>query len=221
MKTKEREKAILLRKKGESINVIAHTIGVSKASVSTWVRDISLTQRQRNQLIQNQFNIYAIEKRRKSRLSNELAKRQTIIDEAKKDIKSISKIELKLIGCMLYWAEGRKRGQRVVSFSNSDPMIIRVIMRFFREICFVSEAKFRCHIHTYSHVNVSKAEKYWSDITGLPLNQFYKTYSKPSKSSQSKMDILPYGTLDVDVCDAKLFLTIIGWIEKIYTLVLD
>ena len=59
------------------------------------------------------------------------------------------------------------------------------------------------------------AEKYWSEITNIPISQFYKTYSKPSVASKGKKDSLPFGTFDIYVCDTKLFLTIMGWIEGI------
>jgi transposase len=46
-KTKEKQKAVILRKRGKSINEIAHTLGVSKSSVSTWCRDVILTESQK------------------------------------------------------------------------------------------------------------------------------------------------------------------------------
>ena len=47
MKTRERELARQLRReKGASIKDIAHRVGVSKSSVSMWVRDIELTPKQ-------------------------------------------------------------------------------------------------------------------------------------------------------------------------------
>lgn len=121
---------------------------------------------------------------------------------------------------MLYWAEGSKKGKRYVSFSNSDPRIIKVMMRFFREICEVPDNKFRGHIHTHSHLNTKTAEDYWSNVAKIPLRQFFKTYSKPSKASKGKMDALPYGTLDVSIGNVKVFLNIMGWIDKISQILL-
>jgi hypothetical protein len=97
--------------------------------------------------------------------------------------------------------------------ANSDPGIIRIMMRFFREICLVPEKKFRGSIHTYSHLNAQAAEQYWSKVSGIPRSQFYKTYCKPSIASKSKMDSLPYGTFEIYVCDTVLFYQIKGWIE--------
>ncbi len=219
MKITEKEKARKLRKQGKSINQIVAEAGLSKASVSEWVRDIVLTKSQKEKISKRGRSIESIEKRRISRLKNEQNKRQIIINKAKKDIIKISLKELKLIGIMLYWGEGGKTG-RVVRLANSDPEIIKIMMRFFREICNVPENKFNGHIHTFAHANINKTEKYWSKITRIPKKQFYKTYIKPSSASLQKRNTLPFGTFDIYVCDTKLFLTIIGWIEKIKEILL-
>jgi len=86
-------------------------------------------------------------------------------------------------------------------------------MRFFKEICYIPAEKFRAHIHIHSVAAVGEAEKYWSNVTGLPLLQFYKTYAIKSKSSKNVRTTLPYGTLDVGINDIELLLKILGWIE--------
>ncbi len=220
MKLEEKKKAIILRETGKSIKDIAKILNISKASVSIWVRNVEIDSKQLHLLKSRPHTREAIEKRRSSRLKNESKKRERILNEAQKDIESISFQELKLIASALYWAEGRKRGKRIITFSNSDPILIKIMMRFFRDVCHVSEQRFRGHIHTHSHLNIVETEKYWSTITGIPLDQFYKTYSKLSISSQGKMDSLPYGTFDIYVCDSKLFLKIMGWIKKISTLLI-
>jgi transposase-like protein len=214
MKYIEKQKAIELRKNGESIKKIAKILGVAKASVSVWVRKVPVSLKQKEKLSLNGQATEVVEKRRNSRIKNEEDKRQIVIDGAGRDIKSISKSELKIIGSIFYWAEGGKR-RGMARVANSDPIMIKLMMRFFREVCEVKEAKFRCHIHTHSHLNVSKCLSYWSEVTGIPISQFYKTYSKPSIASKGKKDSLPFGTLDVIICDTNLFLRIMGWIEKI------
>lgn len=52
VKTKQRELARTLRREeGASINEIARRVGVSKSSVSYWVRDIELTAEQHEELL--------------------------------------------------------------------------------------------------------------------------------------------------------------------------
>ena len=221
MKVVEKEKARILRKKGYSINQIVKEAGFSKASVSVWVRDIVLTKAQKKGLSERGRSVESVEKRRVNRLFNENKRRQKIIDEAKKDFIHISQEELKLIGIILYLGEGAKTSRGMARIANSDPLVIKIMMRFFREICNVPELKFRGHIHTFAHADVKKTEEYWSKISGIPTSQFFKTYIKASSASLQKRDTLPFGTFDICVCDTKLFLTIKGWIEKIKELTID
>ena len=175
MKHLEKLNAIELRKLGYSIKDISQQLRVAKSSVSVWVRDISLTQEQIGKLKGNSYTSQAVEKRRKSRLKSELIKRQLVIDAAKNDISKNTMYELKLMGTMLYWAEGGKT-QRMVRFSNGDPKMIKIMMRFFRKVCIVQEQKLRGHIHIHPHLDASKAEDYWSKVTKIPSSQFFKTY---------------------------------------------
>ncbi|KKP42422.1 MAG: hypothetical protein UR31_C0015G0022 [Parcubacteria group bacterium GW2011_GWA2_33_14] len=216
MKPKEKNLALNLRKQGWSMNEIKDKLRVSKSSISLWVRNIKLTDDQKRALSQKGLTKESIERRRATRLSRENARRQIIVDAAREEIDTLSELELKLIGVALYWAEGGKTNRGSVQLSNGDPRIIRLMMKFFKKICKVPKEKFRAHIHIHPHLNIKKAENYWSSISGIPLNQFYKTYSKPNKASQNKKDSLPFGTFDIYVHSTELFLKIKGWIEGIY-----
>jgi transcriptional regulator with XRE-family HTH domain len=220
MKKEEKEIAIELRSKGLSMNEIVTKLGVSKSSISLWVRDVQLTAKQKEGLSLRGVRKEAIEKRRETRLRNENARRQIIIDAAKKELKNISSNDLRKIGTALYWAEGAKTKRSVVQFSNSDPEMIKLMMKFFRNICCVPKEKFRGHIHIHPHLDAKRAENHWAKISDIPSSQFYKTYQKPNKSSKNLKDSLPFGTFDIYVCDTALFLKIKGWTEKITELVL-
>lgn len=216
MKLEEKKIARTLRSQGLSINEICQKHGFAKGSVSVWVRNIELTKEQRNRLTEKGISKDAIERRRITRLTREDARRQIIIDEAKKDIQNISEQELKLIGAALYWAEGGKTTRGNVQFSNGDSRMIELMMEFYKKICKVPQEKFRGYIHIHPHLNVDRAEKYWSSVSKIPLSQFYKTYSKPNISSQNKRDTLPFGTFDIIICSTELFLRMKGWREAIY-----
>ena len=215
MKKEEKEHARLLRKKGMSLNEIVRELSVSKASISLWVRDIELSEQQKNKISAHGRSVESIEKRRVNRINNTLKRHRIIIDAAKENISSLSKQELLLVGTALYWGEGGKTNKGMARISNSDPEVIRFMMRFFHEIFDVPSKKFRGHVHTFSHLNAEKAELYWSKVSGIPRGQFYKTYSKPSIASKGKSDSLPYGTFQIYVCDTTIFLTIKGWIERL------
>ncbi len=122
---------------------------------------------------------------------------------------------MKLIGVSLYWAEGYKANSwRTVCFANSDPYMISLMMRWFREICEVKEDKFRLKLQTHNNTAVRNIETFWSEITGIPLSQFTKPTIKISKSSKLKRgNTLPYGTIQIRVSETKLLTKIRGWIR--------
>jgi len=216
MKLLEKHKAIALRQKGHSLYEIQNKLGVAKSSVSIWVRDVELTESQKRRLSKKGFYRKTVELRRTNRLRNEEQKREKIIQAAKREISKISKKQLWLMGTMLYWAEGGKT-MRTVRFSNGDPEMIKIMMVYFRLICGVPEDKFRGYIHIHPHLDYKLAEKYWSNVSAIPLKQFFKTYRKPNKSSQNKKSTLPHGVFDIYVMDTKLFLKITGWVKGIFS----
>ena len=213
MKAREKKRAIELRKRGYSINHIYKTLGVAKGSVSVWVRDVELAEPQRKYLSRKGYTKEAVEKRRKVRLENESKKRQAVIDKAYSDIKNINSKNLFFIGIALYWAEGSKSKRGNVEFSNSDPRMIKIMMEFFKKVCETPREKFRGHVYLHPHLSKRSAEKYWSNVSGIPKDQFFKTSQQHNKASKNKKDCLPYGTFSINIGDTKLFLKIKGWIE--------
>ncbi len=207
--------AIELRKSGHSIKSISKEVRAAQSTVSIWVRDINLSEQQIMSLRANTHSPETIEKRRRSRLKSELEKRTLIKDTAKNDITLISKRELWLMGIALYWAEGGKT-KSFVNFSNGDPRMIILFIKFLTEVCNVDKARIRCYIHIHEHLDTLVAEKYWQSVTEIPAEQFYKTYNKPNISSKGARNSLPYGVCDVYILDFKLMLKIKGWIEGIY-----
>lgn len=217
MKLEEKREAIRLRQVGLSLKEIKNSLGVSKSTVSKWVRNIELSKIQKEEILKKGMLRSVIEQRRSTRLRNEFNKKQLIIEKAKKDVKKLSAKELWLIGIMLYWAEGSKTQRNLVQFTNSDPEMIKLMMFFFRTICKVPDDKFRGQIHIHPHQDYITAEKYWSSISKIPLKQFFKTYRKTNKVSKQKKDSLPYGTFDIYICNTELFLKICGWVKGVYS----
>lgn len=216
MKKIEKLKAQELRRQGHSLKEITKRLGVAKSSISLWVRDIELTSEQKMRLIANHTNAEVVERRRATRLRNELGKRNLVISNAQNEISRLSDKELWLVGTMLYWAEGGKT-QSMVRFSNGDPEMIKIMMVFFKKICKVPKDKFRGYLHIHPHLDYKLAEKHWSKVSGISLDKFYKTYRKMIVSSRGKRDSLPLGTFDIYVCDANLLLKITGWTRGIFS----
>jgi hypothetical protein len=213
MEVNKKQRAIDFRKKGLSVKDISKRLNAAQGSVSTWVRSVVLSPAQKLALKNYCHSPEVVERRRQSRLHNQSVKRKICMDLAADEIGRLNTEMLKVAGVALYWAEGAKTKIGVSRLTNSDPALIKLAMRFFREICKVPESRFRGHIHIHSADAVNRSERYWSEVSQIPLKQFYKTYSIPSKASKHKRLTLPFGTFEIGVCDVGLHLKILGWIE--------
>ena len=132
-------------------------------------------------------------------------------------INILSKKDILLIGTALYWGEGFKKTRWTVSFSNSDPLMIKFIMKFFIEVCRIPKEKIKATVQTHPNVTDENAINYWSEISKIPLCQFRKCYTRLSPSSKQKRPIntLPFGTLRLSIGDYKTINKIKGWIQGI------
>lgn len=109
----------------------------------------------------------------------------------------------------MYWAEGNKKFGSV-QFSNSDPAMINIMMRWFREFCSVPENKFRIGLIIHSLHTKEDCRKFWQEITSVPLTQFHKPYVKPAIFSNKK-NKLYVGTCKIVIHNRDLLSRIIGW----------
>ena len=217
MKADERKRSIELRRLGWSVGAIAKQVKCSKSSVLRWVRDIPLTATQIERLESNQERGRATAAAHPNSPKAVWARiRRDTMEAATSQISlKCSPYLLKTLGSGLYWAEGYKAGRNMVNFSNSDPSMIKLMMRFFREICQVPSLKFRGVVNIHPHLDREKAKKFWSRVSGIPLQQFHSVQLAVSKASQQKRDTLPLGTFRIVVCDTRLQSRIKGWIGGI------
>ena len=207
-----------LRKTGLTFKEILEKFPfLSKGAISNWVGDIILTDKQEERILQKQLNgRRGLLEYNKVKHIEAVKSAEKIISEAKKEIGKISKRDLTIAGIALYWGEGYKKGKNSIEFINSDPKIISLIMRFFREICQIEESKFRCGLFLHPGLDEKNALDFWSEITNIPKSQFIKTQKKPSISSKGRMhNILYKGSLRIYICDTKKFNRIKGFIEAL------
>jgi len=135
----------------------------------------------------------------------------------RKKIINISQNELKLIGSALYWAEGNTKNRNRLQFSNCDHFLIKVAMKFFREICKVRDDKICARVHIYPGLDYKKTLNFWSNITNLPNKNFYPPQIQVSRASKRVMsrNTLLYGTLHLTILSTELASRVKGWIQGI------
>lgn len=222
-KTKEKEEATKLRKKGLSYSEILKEIPVAKSTLSLWLRSVGLSKRQKQRLTEKK--LAAALRGAKIRKDQRLSITKEIKNKARGEIRKLSNRELWLIGVALYWAEGSKQKEHNVSqkvkFSNSDPKIIKIFLKWLQDICKLPkpEISFRISLHKKSLNKLDTVRKYWSVITGFSINDFKKIDWKKHKINTKRKNVGDkyYGLLNIYIKNStNLNRKIEGWTEGIY-----
>ena len=201
----KRIKARVMRKEGNSINIIARKLAVSKSSVSLWCRDVVLTSKQIEKLIQNK-GISLTTGQRMGAETNKKKKQNNITfyrNKAREQLAKLSFRDLLIAGTALYWAEGAKTDSTSgFSFMNSDPRMIIFMKKFITSVMGVKEENIICtlQINRVHESRISKVLKFWSSLLKLPLKQFRKPYYVNVKHQKvyDNHDVY-YGTLRLKV----------------------
>jgi hypothetical protein len=129
-----------------------------------------------------------------------------------KEVLSSEEEKLKIAGIMLYWGEGTKNGN-TVAFSNSNPKMIVVFLRFLRLICGAQDSRVKALVHIYKDHNEKELVRFWSEVTQIPEKNFYKSFNHGSKTGTYKKTS-KYGTLSLRYSDKKLLQVINLWINE-------
>ena len=200
---------------GLALNEISKKLGVSKSSVSNWVRDVILTNEQIQKLNEQNplYNKSISGGKARSKYFRDLRKsyQQNGKDKAKQ------RSWLHTTGCMLYWAEGGK-GSTSVIFSNSDSEMMKIFLRFLQEEMFVCKNKIvlSVNVHLNNGLTLEQVEQYWLKELKLPKECLRKSIvSKlPKTSSGKKKNKLPYGVARIVVHDVEILQHISGAIQE-------
>lgn len=203
-----------LRTRGLAYNEIAARLGVSKSSVSLWVRDLPRPARlsyeeNRKRSAEGVRRYWERERQVRG------AKRAREVASAAAEIGNLTGRELLIAGAIAYWCEGTKKHQNLerVVFMNSDAGLIRFFLRFLATVgvprC---DLTFRVHIHETG--DVAAAQRFWQAVTGAPADQFAKTVIKRHNPKTNRKNVGDeyHGCLRVSVYRSSgLYRKVEGW----------
>lgn len=217
MKTNIKNKAIELRKKGDSYSLITGKLGVSKSTLSSWLKEIPYKP---SKEVWDRIQSGPL-KSGKIKHNKKVANIAKIKKIAKKELGRITERDLWMLGLGLYLGEGTK-SYEIVRIINSDPLIVKMAIRWFKKICGLSEKNITIAIHLYPDNNEKGCLTYWSKTLRIPLVQFRKTQiDHRTGKSAKKMRKLPYGTAHVTITSngnpafgVNLHRRIMGWLES-------
>lgn len=224
VKSKEKKRAVNLRRKGFSYGEILEQIPVAKSTLSLWLREVGLSKKQKQRLTQKKLDAA----RRGAQVQR--AKRLEITRQIKEKARveaakiNINREKLWLIGTILYWAEGAKdredRKSSRMKFGNSDPGMMKMFIKWLREICKVKENRIRyeIYIHENNKHRIKEVVEYWADEVGISRKYLNNVYFKVNRIKTNRKNIGKnyFGLLNLTIRrSTDLNRRIAGWIEGI------
>jgi len=211
-----RAKAGELRGQGMDLEEIAAALGVSKSSVSLWVRDLPRPARLsyaecRKRAAEGAHRYWAAERPLRE------ARRVEAREAAAAQIGALSDRELLIAGAIAYWCEGAKskphRLAEQVSFINSDPGLILLFLRFLDRVG-VNRSSIRYRVHIHETAEVEAAMRYWAELVGAAAQQFYRPNLKRGNPRTKRKNVGAeyHGCLQMRVAlSSGLYRQIEGW----------
>jgi transcriptional regulator with XRE-family HTH domain len=212
-----REKARELRTQGLSYNEIVAQLGVSKSSVSLWVRDIPGPER--FAYVHSERRLEGLRKYNEARTARHAAESET----AAAEIGALTNREVFVAGVIAYWCEGAKskpdRKANHVSFINSDPKLIGFFLRFL-DVIGVQRCDLTLRVYIHENADAEEAQRFWLEVTGAQSEQFRKSVLKHHNPKTRRTNVGEdyHGCLKIDVRrSAALYRKIEAWALAVMT----
>ncbi len=215
-KLKERNKVLLLRKKGLSYNEIRRQTGISKSTLSIWLKDMPLSHDQ----IQNLRgkNPQRIERFRETMRKKREAREDAVFRIVQKKYGSMNNREKIIAGLFLYWGEGTKSAPSTVAVANTDPDVLRFFMRWLN-ILGIKNNEVSVVLHLYKDMDYDKERIFWANYLRIPLSSFKKPYIKDSKLTDiTYKSTFGHGTCNIRYFDQNLYLFIRAGLRLVRTM---
>jgi hypothetical protein len=201
--TSRRRPAFYAPRTEPTLAEIAEMLGVSKSSVSLWVRDIDAEIR-RKQPVARRPNSLHVAKLAQIEACNEAGVERigTMTDEA-----------FLAAGVALYAGEGSK-SDGSVRFANTDAAMVEFFCAWLRRFFAIDESRVRVRVYLHVGLDLDAAERFWSGITGVPCSQFNKPYrAVPDPSIRTNKH--EYGCAYVDYHCSRTHREIMGLIRAL------
>ncbi|MBI4458263.1 hypothetical protein HY633_04840 [Candidatus Uhrbacteria bacterium] len=179
--------------------------GLSKSTVSLWVRDVplpagiaaALSDATRVGLAKGRA---AMAVRRRLQASHAMIEASAVISSIID--KAASDDFWKFVAALLFWCEGSKRSLSQITFTNSDPRMIEIFLQALRKAYSTDERRFRVQLHLHDYHDKDAQTAYWSKVTAIPLRQFNQVFVKPHTGKRKREGY--QGCASISYYDARL-----------------
>lgn len=200
---KDKSKALKLRSLGKSYREIKNLIGVPKGTLSGWLKKIHWSDKIKRGLAEkakkkNTVRLRGLNKIRGKHLTKLYREARK---EAKEEFEYFKLHPLFISGITIYWGEGDRLSRYLVRIANTDPLMIKIFVRFLCEVCGVSKEAIRAHILLYPDLNPNKCINFWVEKSKLSVKNFNKCVVIQGRHKTRR---LPYGVCYIGITSTYL-----------------
>lgn len=129
----------------------------------------------------------------------------------------LSNRDLFISGVALYLGEGGKTRSWDLDFTNSDPRVLKLWVKFLEQICHVPAEKIKARIDYYEDLDYSELLNSWSRELGVPVENFGRPTVKTGRAAkgnyQGRRSL--YGTVHIRFHDSKLKSLMMSWMNDL------
>jgi transposase-like protein len=165
-----RDQARELRLAGLTYPEIAQKLGVSKSSISLWVRDLPAPDRRSSDHARQMGRAYWDAENARRDVAREQTK-----SHAAEQVGALTDRELLLVGAALYWAEGVKdkpwSRRECLVFINSDARVIETYLAWL-DVLGIEESRRSYRLSIHESADVAAAHEFWSAVVGVAVDRF-------------------------------------------------
>lgn len=155
---------------------IAAELGVSRSSVSKWVRDVDFTPNPRRHNYWTKDNPHPLQVAKEQEI-------ERLNTQGAETVGTMSDREFLLVGAALYAGEGFKTGA-AIGMANTDAAILLTFVTWLRRFFEVDERRLRVRLYLHQGLDLEAAELFWSELLTVPRAQFRKPYRAAADASR-------------------------------------
>jgi hypothetical protein len=205
-KVVEQARARLLRAEGWTLRDIATELGVSRSSVSVWVRDLPVPPRSRRP--------YHGPRKPHPAHIRKLEELERCRQDAEAEFASITHRELLVFGLALYLGEGFKTEGRGLGLANTSTEVLRFFVGWLRTCFDIDESRLRVRIYLHDDLDIEAATVHWSQALAIPTDQFTAPYRAAQRGAYRRSKHV-FGCPSVRYADNLLHRRVMAMIEAI------
>ena len=200
---RDRENALILRKRGMSYTQIKKNLKVGKSTLSYWLRGYPLSETRIREL--RDWNEERIERCRETKRKKREERLTKFYQKQKEWLFPLKKNDLYLAGLFLYLGEGARSNNTKLSLSNTDTAIIKFFIAWLTKNLSVPKDKLKIQLHLYGDMEIEREMDFWSKLLDVPFSRFNSPYIKKGHTKKiSHKGGFGHGTCNISIGNARL-----------------